>query len=650
MFYVNWHDYISEDLPTKVKNPSNNSVKWKDPITKTYFFLSKEDFSTYYEKVKNLPLDNDSKSSKLVETFPYIKPDTKICTLKNAYNLYILFSYLYNKDLEDKNNIISKSKSAFFDNNTEIYPKAWNALNVLLGKDEPLRDNIEIKILKGTVYKIKKYMLENNKIKDIRGASTIIKYLSEQKIPMIIKENYIHQCLIYTGGGNIFCILPKNADDEIAMEMENVFHEYAIGLQNVFCVEKFDLKSLLIDYQNTINKIEIAINNRKGLKLYNSIKTESQVIVNNNYYINDEKIDFNSEKIEESGVCKLCKVRETQYEINYTEPLKVCSCCLIKHSVGKKGYNYGYYKDYENYTNEAITELPNTLEDIKDKETNDIAVVFGDGNNMGAIVQNLKSLDEMMYFSQKVKSATNTAVYKSISEKYQNKFFEIIALGGDDIFLFVPAGKSLDFSIRLIELYNKEFENLTWDSFEPKYSSTMSIGIGIGNYKTPVRLLFELSEKALKNAKQIVRNNSENDEGSIDIFILGKTDTNNKKDKNKSTDEKEVFSTLLPYSLKTAKSIQTLISSYKNIDCKTNLNNLKSFFDNSESIIESQLFYCYNQAKDKQHKINSRLMKTNIHGYKPFLGYLEPIGSENKLYSPWGDILNLWEICGGNNK
>ncbi|NLJ88268.1 MAG: hypothetical protein GX327_05725 [Epulopiscium sp.] len=86
--------------------------------------------------------------------------------------MYVAFDYIISKSKNISFNKI-KSYQSFFDadNSSELV----NLINSFLSKKKiNLFKEIEIDIIKGSIYKIKRYFLENDKLKDIRGGSTII--------------------------------------------------------------------------------------------------------------------------------------------------------------------------------------------------------------------------------------------------------------------------------------------------------------------------------------------------------------------------------------------------------------------------------------------------------------------------------------------
>ncbi|MCX7921549.1 MAG: hypothetical protein N3B21_05970 [Clostridia bacterium] len=658
MSYINWVRFAENQDVKPIKNIPEGTLGWKDEVTGTQFYISKHDYEGYFKQVvKDI---SGKKADEIVnyldrqlkEAFPYRLGDKVLsCTLRDAAQLFVLFSYIYNcqKDV-NKENLREGAYRAFFSGNQNEYPEAWEALKLLFNKSGTLKKDTNIKILKGSAYKIKKYYLENNDLKDMRGASTLLTYVGENKIPEKISREYITECMIYAGGGNVFCVLPASADNNIAYQLEQLFMDYTLSVQCAFYLhEEISLTHFLTSYKSVMARVEEAIGERKKLRIYNSINPITPFLKNQDFEVNGECIPLQAEEATGSETCMLCKIREGKYKLKTPEGLIVCGSCLHKHMTGAKEKVRNLSK-YERFANQKIEIAPRSVDDIGDY----IAVVYGDGNNMGAIVQAIDSISGMMYFSRKTSQAAERATFKALNESCKNNKFEIVAVGGDDIFIIVPSDTCISFAARLIELFNQEFENLSADEKVNKYTATLSVGVCIGKSSSPIRLMLNYAEEVLKSSKKVAKENriSNCDNGSLDFLILDGTSQN--LTKRKEQDDEPINFTLRPYSLSRGRDMIKLVQILKSShDVKTsNLHNLKDGFAAVESDMEGKLFYAYDQVRNKN-RLQSIFSTHKISGLEWDLGYFKALKcvqshDSNELYSPWGDILDLWDYCGGD--
>jgi CRISPR-associated protein Cmr2 len=170
-----------------------------------------------------------------------------------------------------------------------------------------------------------------------------------------------------------------------------------------------------------------------------------------------------------------------------------------------------------------------------------IAYIYADGNNMGQYIQHkIHSPEAYQEFSQVIFDATQHAVYRALATHLQPTTiqremtqdgktkmttasihpFEIIAIGGDDVFLVVPADKAL----AIAKTIGEEFETLLlaqggyeanmgyqpWQvhrcrmdaAATPQCKLSLSTGVLIAAENTPVYYAQKLVEQLLKSAKQ----------------------------------------------------------------------------------------------------------------------------------------------------
>ena len=209
-----------------------------------------------------------------------------------------------------------------------------------------------------------------------------------------------------------------------------------------------------------------------------------------------------------------------------------------------------YYGNNHNQKKEI--KIPQSLTQLSKVSNGYVAYIYADGNNMSGFIQNIRTPEEYQQFSQDIENATKYAVYqalaynlqprkiKGISEP-QSKIkdgdlihpFEIITIGGDDILLIVPADKAL----QIAKMIGEQFENILLDEvpisgveikgeykvqeklLHPnkfhRFSKTipehyqcqlsMSTGVLITAYNTPIYYAEELVTQLLKSAKKYAK-------------------------------------------------------------------------------------------------------------------------------------------------
>ena len=198
-------------------------------------------------------------------------------------------------------------------------------------------------------------------------------------------------------------------------------------------------------------------------------------------------------------------------------------------------------KYYGNVSPDDV-EIAETLTHVSNASNGFVAYIYADGNNMGGYIQKIRTPEEYKQFSLDVSKATEDAVFhalaetlhphtlKNINDEESNLAtgdlihpFEIITIGGDDIFVIVPANKALEIS----KIIGEKFEEIlleTSDKYKIKAKEpaklnkihryqpstakpsecklSTSIGVLITAVNTPIYYAKELTDQLLKSAKE----------------------------------------------------------------------------------------------------------------------------------------------------
>lgn len=665
--FIQNHSEIIEDVPER-------SITWSDMITGTNYYIKEDDYNNIignlFESIEKLnyqsiikTLKNDAMISNMPWRSSEINENLKKPLFIDVVKLYVLFALMLDKVSSKDRKEVYKD----FVSETYNYKNAYKTINYIINEKIPKDEeekfkNIKLFLVKGGAFKVKKYYLENNKLKDMRGASTILTYVTEEKIPEIIEKLYVSEAIIYSSGGNTMCILP---DEELAInaccELETSFNKYTLTAENAFSYCKCTLYDLISDYKNTTRNLESKIEDRKKLKIYNNITPISQFEQNSeSIKINGEEIHIRSKSVLNNTskpiICESCNSRNASYVINSEEGKtnNVCGSCLHKNIVGSH-QKLGYYREFKEYIKERYNNkevepiLFKSIDKIASKDKNEVAIIYGDGNNIGAIVQNIGNIFEMMYFSKKMQNAASKAVYESIYKSIKsisNFGFEIIAVGGDDIFLIVPADKALAIGRDLINIFNNQFLNMTSETI--KYNVTMSIGMAISKSGNDIRKLIEIAENELKLAKNKERELylQGNNSGSISIaFVKGAGYLT----RNSYGIYAEcIKKSMVPMGNETYSDFLKVVYNLKR-GMKNKISQVRTMLNavNNMELSEFLLFYLYNEAKNNN--VFSKILdRSKVKLYEFDKGVYKAQYKNTQIYSPWNDFIDFWNYVGGD--
>jgi len=576
--------------------------------------------------------------------------ENKICTpsIRDVTCFYVLIKYLKSYRLKHNSESSGKAFSdGVFDAGRyyrEFFSEQWdpekefiyNHICLEPNENSDLFADVKIDVVSGSVYKIKKYFLENSRIKDIRGGSALIKYVNEDATFEYLKNHFIEECAIYCGGGNVLIIAPENSGQKICEDLEKKYTEITLTAQNAFECIQTNLNEFIKSYKCIMSELNKRLDERKKLKIY-CINPDNKI---EPIAMGRESIEFlDAEKIDEKGaICYLCGVRDAKYKVYITDMgyVAVCPSCFRKHKVGEE--KSIFYDEYKEFTGSTVYRKINSIIELED-DNGQIAVIYADGNNMGNVVKNIETPFQHMYFSRSLDRITKECVYNSIYEVMQNEaMFEAIALGGDDIFIIVPGDKSLEITNKIINKFDGAFRK----------KMTMSAGVCIAKSNTPIKTMFEVAQYMLKRAKKYARKMN-CAEGTVDVQFIRS---------NIGIDMLESESSIFPADNSELSSYLDIIRDLRE-DSRIKISQLYRFSNAwrlMKNPMEFQLFYlyqtgrltgCYNDYVLKFLK-NMKKNNENVYNYCGLLQKRSGAGSseEPTYVCLWDDILQLMEAVG----
>ena len=179
-----------------------------------------------------------------------------------------------------------------------------------------------------------------------------------------------------------------------------------------------------------------------------------------------------------------------------------------------------------------------------------IGVIYGDGNNMGGLLQKIKTPVQYRQFAEQVYQTLIEAVNKGLAqelfperEKETGKWyhpFEILSIGGDDIYLFVPGWAAPDVCLSIAKEVETKLGLIPQFALSDKSACTyvqrcqvpnpatqsevsLSSGVLVANVATPVYFLDQMVGELLKSAKKKAAQLRENNQyygATVDFMAL----------------------------------------------------------------------------------------------------------------------------------
>lgn len=505
------------------------------------------------------------------------------------------------------------------------------------------------------------------------------------------------ESILYANGGNILAFAPVTLASELSSEIERIYTVETLVANSVSVFDSFTLLELqyglsptaywIHEYQSDLQDTAL----KSLLEVYYGVATEGKESL---YFL--EKKTFGElvaklaadqnqrrearrhiphfETIPYFRRCHSCDRRGAIFYLQWREEY-VCEPCLRKYwtgQVAKKGersaaqqiekaglewhplgiaawidrfhsYLQAAGQDVTYYGEKVCREglsSPDYLDHIADVAEPDgyVGVIYGDGNNIGGRLEAISTPAEYRQFAIRVYRAVQAAVFEAIQEHVPPAGgiypFELLSVGGDDVFLIVPGhaalpvasaiarnlektlGRKVDpLQTRLrseVHRYAPPDEEGKFKrevtNYEPRIS--LSAGVVIAGAHTPVFLLKELVDELLKIAKRkakILRREHGHQGGTVDFMALKSTPMIASRVRDfrdvvlsRKNGEEELRLTACPYTLPEIDGLLETVRAFK--DCgfpRSQLQTMHSLLFQERMTAAINYLYFRSRLKDK---------------------------------------------------
>ncbi len=679
MVYVDWY-YEKAKKERKLYEKRKDGYRgWKDLVTGTNYCISTEDYGRIDHAGKKLleqylkegSIDKmeklfygegETKEAQLFADLPYfmdLAQGIKECARIRDYVcfrtacLYVLkYPSIQNSPdmVQEKAKIRMQGFTWQLVNSAEESPELEQIEQMICrqNKEKGCLDTDMADLVKGGLVKIKQYYLETNKIPEIRGASLLLEKVNTEKMKQLISQEHIRECLIYAGGGKMMGIFPEGKGEETCQKIGVMTEKETVTAQFNFCSRPYKLQRLIDEYQSVVDEMDLALEERQGLRW--DFRLEPQA---------DEKVleeavkGWGWKKIKETKqeFCTSCRNRyavAVLHEGTKAEEM-LCPSCMRKKQEGGRDAKRSRHREYKDFVkrkyNKVIedTKCYNKLEYIA--QNGFVGVIYGDANNMSSHINNLKSFLTMRYFSEVTADSVTEVVFEALYKNLGDKLaFEVIAVGGDDIFLIVPGPKAYDIACTIGKIFDQKFQNQS----NEKCQMTMSIGVCIAHDHMPVQYSFAIAQKLLKSAKHKAWQEREkgNNTGTIDWMVIeneipGGADIAYQR---MAKDDKPK-KTLRPYTWTQADAMKKFL---KKIEKEKSFafQLQQSWYQHIKE--EAELFFEYQVGRKEETKEGTKVKCGLGRLAKAFEGEAvnQNLVCQGVAYSPWVDAIELWDYTG----
>ena len=403
---------------------------------------------------------------------------------------------------------------------------------------------------------IKRYVFGTSRLKEIRGASSLLDGLNRVEM-VALAENRFGAHTIFARGGSALFLLDSSKAEPLGKAIQQLYHEKTAGGASItYAIQPIpdsddDAQTLLtatgvnenVTMQQVLKVLRVRLNLAKdSLQQYQppwnlseqerEQPREAAVLALPSYVL--------------LSPCQSCGIAYAtgtwrdlaepddpedpdEPESDETEGL-YCQVCLNKRSEDRRVKKKLYKAPLKALQDEALWgsilqalmhprdstaqpyALPRRIRRPKDfnafseftRGKDYLGLVYADANGMGQALDTIKTLAKVEEFSKDIDEAVfqamGDAIRRHLPAQKERLPFDLLLVGGDDIVMVTPAAQALQVACTLAERFQ----------FHTKGQYTLSVGVVLAPVKYPFSLQRLLADDILKAAKKSGAENKAN--------------------------------------------------------------------------------------------------------------------------------------------
>jgi hypothetical protein len=371
---------------------------------------------------------------------------------------------------------------------------------------------------------IKQYVFGTDKLREIRGASSILDYLNRYGMSELADDRMYQAQKVYTnGGGGIFLIDSDKAHD---------FGRYVQRIYRDETGEGVSITYALQELPENIKTLEDGVSIPDFLEMLRWRLREEKQIPEDTitlpthpfmrpcdscgaFYAAPE--DGQVKSMHDPGeqeelYCLSCQKKRLRDEEvkEYIDEIIDGRGATIDDFLWKNVIGRLYEMGYDLRSKPKRPRDFNAFREFKGSKEY-FALIYADANSMGQMFASCTELPKYKQLAETVDAAIYEAVCTAIAQHLQiiehakpNRPakeppvfpFDILLMGGDDVLLIVPASVALDVALTITTVFEQEAKKKF-----PDEEFSLSVGVVIAPIKYPFRLLENLASTTLKFAK-----------------------------------------------------------------------------------------------------------------------------------------------------
>lgn len=337
--------------------------------------------------------------------------------------------------------------------------------------------------------KIHRYVYSSGTLKSIRGASSILAKLNEEKAVKNRVESHSGEC-IFAGGGQVMAEFNSDKQAEDFLRAEQA--EYKKRDASITGIKE----EYTDGFEDVVKRAQIRLRRAKEERTYVTH------LLSNPFFKTCQLCGINpaSKPKYDKFVCTACERKTDKGEAIRKEPEKshIYARFLENNFVKKQ-------PAYQEWKKAIFSEHLSDLGKLSKPEKY-LGLIYADGNRMGERLFKRTSETEYQELSKAIEEGLQESVFESLLKYIPKPIegtipFEFVILGGDDLILLTPAQKAIPITLEILKRFEEKTKPFANKIGEEKF--TLSTGVVIAHSKFPILSFTKLAEDLLTSAKTL---------------------------------------------------------------------------------------------------------------------------------------------------
>lgn len=369
---------------------------------------------------------------------------------------------------------------------------------------------------------IKQYVFATDKLKEIRGASSILDRLNRQDMLDIAKVVDTGAEPIYANGGSGLFVVDTDRADEFGKRVQQALRERSAGSATITYViqelpdGKAEIKDELARMRYQLREAKDCPADTIVLPSHPFMRPCSSCGIE--YAEGDGSSGLRDPGEQDAIFCTSCQ-KKRQEDIDVKESIDDYVGTRTRSIKGPDHFESPLWREVIRilrkigYRIPGGTQRPGDFNDFRNfgKAKDYLGLIYADGNGMGHKIEELDTEQKLEKFADAVDKSIYEAVCDAIKAhlpvwegvnqeigKRESLFpFDLLLLGGDDLVMVTSAAVAMEVARTIAMSFHKHTKEKDAD----KKGHTLSIGVVLAPVKYPFGLLQELADSALKHAK-----------------------------------------------------------------------------------------------------------------------------------------------------